>query len=49
VGKEWWVSNRWGLGVAIFGSFSQSKDKGDGVEYTIKNRAFGVLFSATFD
>jgi hypothetical protein len=48
-GKEWWVSNRWGLGVAIFGSFSQSKDKGDSVEYTIKNRAFGVLFSATFD
>jgi hypothetical protein len=48
-GKEWWVSDRWGLGVAIFGSFSRSKDKGDGLEYDIKNRAFGVLFSATLD
>jgi hypothetical protein len=49
IGKEWWVSNRWGLGIALFGSFSNAKDKSDGVEYDVKNQAFGVLFSATFD
>ncbi|MEJ2637198.1 MAG: hypothetical protein P8184_18175 [Calditrichia bacterium] len=48
-GKEWWVSNRWGLGFAIFGNFSQSRDKGNGVEYNVTNRVFAVLFSATFD
>ena len=50
VGKEWWVSADWGLGVAGFGYFSQTTDKdvSSNQEYTVKNTVFGVVFSATY-
>ena len=44
IGKEWWVSNDWALGAAIFGHYSQMSD----VE-TINNIAGGILFSATLN
>lgn len=48
VGKEWWVGDDWGLGVAIFGYFSSVPDK-DPSDATISNVAFGAAFSATFN
>jgi len=50
VGKEWWVSSEWGLGVAGFGYYSQTTDKDESSqnEYTVKNTVFGVVFSATY-
>jgi len=45
VGKEWWVSDNWGLGVALFGEFGNVPD----AEGKIKNIAYGLLFSATFN
>ena len=47
VGKEWWVGNSWGLGVAgdiNFHSFPQ-----DGVDDNWSGVSFGVLFSATLN
>jgi len=50
VGKEWWVSSEWGMGVAGFGYYSQTTDKDESsqTEYTVKNTVFGVVFSATY-
>jgi hypothetical protein len=50
VGKEWWVSSDWGLGVAGFGYYSQTTDKDENSqnEYTVNNSVFGVVFSATY-
>ncbi len=51
LGKEWWVGNNWGLGVALFLESSSVKDKEEvnGVKATIKNLIYGIAFSATMD
>jgi len=46
VGKEWWISDNWGLGVGGYGYFGSVPDKGEG---TIKNQSFGLFFSATYN
>ncbi|MGA1795610.1 MAG: hypothetical protein ACMUIL_07100 [bacterium] len=46
MGKEWWVSDNWGLGLAIFGYFGRVPDEDEG---KIKNISYGLLFSATFN
>ena len=46
VGKEWWVSDDWGIGAALWGHYS-SMDDGEG--NTITNNAYGVTFSATLN
>lgn len=50
VGKEWWVSADWGLGVAGFYYFSNTTDKEavSDKEYPVSNSIFGVVFSATY-
>jgi hypothetical protein len=45
-GKEWWLSNRWGLGVAAGGGYHNVPD-GDGGEFSGWNGALRV--SATFN
>ena len=45
IGKEWWVSDNWGLGVGGFGYFGEIP----GDDGTIKNTAFGLFFSATYN
>jgi hypothetical protein len=48
VGKEWWVSNNWGLGVALqlyAGSMKDSEDGGP----TWKTTAAAIVGSATFN
>lgn len=47
VGKEWWVSDNWGLGVSAaftYGSAEDKNDAGDASAYGIN-----VMFSATFN
>jgi hypothetical protein len=49
IGKEWWVSTNWGLGIA--GELyvgRMMKDKGDpSINWT--SNAFSILFSATYN
>jgi hypothetical protein len=52
IGKEWWVSDNWGLGVAGQFVFASMKDKdslGTGNPPTWTSTAFSLLFSATFN
>jgi hypothetical protein len=50
VGKEWWVSDNWGLGLA--GRFSlvagTTSNEGTDVETDFAMAAFALLFSATY-
>ena len=48
-GKEWWVSDKWALGCAVFAQISNATDKGSTGEYPVKNTIFGIAFSVTFD
>jgi hypothetical protein len=48
VGKEWWVSDHWGLGVAGQFFFASNKDSGAGSP-TWSSTAFSVAFSATYN
>ncbi len=52
IGKEWWVSDNWGLGVALFAYYGK-----DTVtvtvpvkqDYDVVNTVFGVMFTATYN
>jgi len=46
VGKEWWVSQDWGIGVAGEVLASSMKDDAD---ESMTGLAFGLLFSATYN
>jgi hypothetical protein len=48
VGKEWWVSNSWGLGVALQVYAGSMKDSQDGGP-TWKTTAAAIVGSATFN
>lgn len=45
VGKEWWVSDQWGIGLAA--NYSQASVTDD-VDAEFTSRAFGLSFSATY-
>ena len=47
VGKEWWVSRKWGLGIALtYGkTFVDEKDAGE----KFNSNRFGILFNATLN
>lgn len=50
LGKEWWVSENWGLGVAGQFLYTKCPDKPvSGDTSDVKTTAFGVLFSATYN
>jgi hypothetical protein len=48
-GKEWWVSDHWGLGIAGHLSFSTNKDTGSSNPPTLSTWALGATFSATYN
>ncbi|HZJ53343.1 MAG TPA: hypothetical protein VFD38_04330 [Myxococcaceae bacterium] len=48
LGKEWWVSAHWGLGVAVEGFFASNHDHGTGTA-TWTTFGGGFLFSATYN
>lgn len=47
LGKEWWVSDNWGLGFAAQAFVGQMKDKDDGPTFT--TMAAAVVLSATYN
>jgi hypothetical protein len=49
VGKEFWVSDNWGLGVALQFNYGNMQDNGDASAPRIKSNAFSLLFSSTFN
>jgi hypothetical protein len=52
LGKEWWVSNHWGLGLSGHVSYSNNNDpatNGSGNDHTLSSWAFGAAFSATYN
>lgn len=51
-GKEWWVSDNWGLGLSLQGLLGSMKDKdrdNSGNIPTWHSRALSLLFSATYN
>jgi len=51
-GKEWWVSDNWGLGAAVFvyaGRLSARESEPFTGRHTVYNMAAGVVFSATYN
>ncbi len=53
LGKEWWVSDNWGLGVSLEAMLGRMKDQDTGLAPgsppTWSVAAFNVLFSATYN
>lgn len=50
IGKEWWVSDNWGLGLAGQFLYTNCPDKGiNGVSTDVKSTSFGILLSATYN
>lgn len=47
VGKEWWVGDRWGIGVAGQFSFGSNQDQGSSAHW--KTISPALAFSASFD
>lgn len=47
-GKEWWVSDNWGLGVAGRFWYTHATDKEAGIDVKYDMTGFGILFSATY-
>ena len=47
LGKEWWVSGRWGLGVALAGSYHSIP--ADDFDVSYKGTSFAVKFTATLN
>ncbi len=51
-GKEWWISDNWGLGVAVFAYASRMEARESAPfsgRYTVYNRVAGIVFSATYN
>lgn len=48
IGKEWWISDNWGLGVAAIFSAASMDDKGEDAG-TVNHRFIGIAFTATFN
>lgn len=48
LGKEWWVSSDWGLGLALVGDLASMKDAGP-EDVTIGVGGLSLAFSATFN
>jgi hypothetical protein len=49
IGKEWWVGDHWGLGVAAEGFFAVNKDNGTGATGSWTTFGGGIVFSATYN
>ena len=51
IGKEWWVSDNWGIGVAgqLFHTVLPDENVITGEVYDLKTTSLGIFFSATFN
>lgn len=50
VGKEWWVSKKWGLGVALtYGKTNLTNKPSNDVNEKLNSNNIGILFNATLN
>jgi hypothetical protein len=49
IGKEWWVSDHWGLGASLNGIFASNQDTGGTNPPNISSTFWGLSFSATYN
>ncbi len=49
VGKEWWVSSEWGLGIAAELTVASMKDEDSSSNTTWTGSSFSLVFSSTFN
>ena len=49
VGKEWWVSDNWGIGLAGQFLFQKNSDTGPGADISWTSLGGGLAFSATYN
>lgn len=50
IGKEWWISKNWGLGVGLSYGKTNLTDKSiSGIEKKLDSNRFGLLFNTTFN
>lgn len=49
VGKEWWVSDHWGLGLALEFQFASNRETSAGFTTTWNSFGGGFSFSATYN
>jgi hypothetical protein len=50
VGKEWWVSKRWGLGIALtYAKTKLTNTPGGAVEELMNSNNYGIHFNATLN
>jgi hypothetical protein len=50
VGKEWWISKKWGLGVGLtYGKTSLTNEPGGGLTEKMNSNRFGILFNASLN
>jgi len=50
LGKEWWVSKNWGLGVSLtYGSTNVTNEPQNGEKENLSSNRFGILFNTTFN
>lgn len=50
VGKNWWISKKWGLGIAVtYGKTKLTNTPGGGVEEFMNSNNFGILFNASLN
>jgi len=50
LGKEWWVSKNWGLGIGLtYGRTNVSNEPSTGEKEELNSNRFGILFNTTFN
>jgi hypothetical protein len=49
MGKEWWLTRHWALGIGLRFWFSHTHDEIDKVRYTDQFTSLSLLFSATYE
>jgi len=49
IGKEWWVSDNWGLGVALYGEYGSTSCSDKNYKGNVSNYAIGLAFTATYN
>lgn len=49
LGKEWWVSKNWGLGISVTYGKTNLTNKGGGMEEKLNSNRLGILFNTTFN
>jgi len=48
IGKEWWVSSKWGLGVGLTYGKTTLTNSAGGITEDMDSNRIGVLFNASF-